>query len=461
MIELSGVSFRYGGTDHGVEAIDLDIEKGACVVLTGRSGCGKTTLTRLINGLAPSYYAGTLTGRIRIDGRDITDMPAWAVGRLVGSVFQDPKSQFFSNELTGEVAFACENYGYAQADIRRRTADAIAAMRLSAVRNRPLHVLSSGEKQRTAIASVYALRPEVLVCDEPTANLDADGISELRAVLAELKAAGYTLVIAEHRLAWLVGLADRFVYMENGRIAAIYEPGAFRDMPAPERQAKGLRNPNPMPLPDMPAPPEGGCAAALGMAALSGRIGGVPVFENLTGVFPVGKITAVTGRNGAGKTTVARVLSGLARQSGGAVLLSGQKARPAVRRQAVYYCGNDTGVQFFTPGVSEELLLKSAHTPERLDSARRLLIRMGLYADRDAHPSALSGGQKQRLAIACALFSERPILIFDEPTSGLDGGHMALIAEELRAAADRGRTVIVLTHDAELMAACCDYRFRL
>ena len=454
MIELIRASFQYENSDRGVRDISLSVKGGECVVLTGLSGCGKTTVTRLVNGLAPSYYPGVFSGSVRIDGKDISSLSTWEIGRLVGSVFQDPKSQFFSSELAGEVAFPCENYGLSTQEIRERTDAAIEALKLSHLKDRAVDVLSSGEKQRAAIASVYAMKPKVFVCDEPTANLDATGTRQLAQTLRQLKAQGFTLLLAEHRIDWLMGIADRFLYLRDGRIAAEYAP---RDLLLPEADILGMGLRSPHEGKCLPAPSVlDESPAVLKTAGLSKRIRKEVIFEDISLSVPEGGVTAITGQNGAGKTTLAQILCGLSKQTRGHILIDGKKARAAVRRREIYYCGNDTSTQFFTASVAEELLLNTGLTEENKDRARHLLKEFGLYEYRDAHPSTLSGGQKQRLAIACAIFSGRRILILDEPTSGLDGQNMRLIAERLKSEARSGRTILVITHDRELIESCCD-----
>ena len=251
---------------------------------------------------------------------------------------------------------------------------------------------------------------------------------------------------------WII--ADRFLYLRDGRIAAEYAP---RDLLLPEADILGM---------GLRSPHEGKCLptpsvldespAVLKTAGLSKRIRKEVIFEDISLSVPEGGVTAITGQNGAGKTTLAQILCGLARQTRGHILIDGKKARAAVRRREIYYCGNDTSTQFFTASVAEELLLNTGLTEENKDRARHLLKEFGLYEYRDAHPSTLSGGQKQRLAIACAIFSGRRILILDEPTSGLDGQNMRLIAERLKSEARSGRTILVITHDRELIESCCD-----
>ena len=309
------------------------------------------------------------------------------------------------------------------------------------------------------LASGYAMmcrmKPKVFVCDEPTANLDAAGTRQLAQTLRQLKEQGFTLLIAEHRIDWLMGIADRFLYLRDGRIAAEYTPEDLLLLPEADILGMGLRSshegkclPAPSVLDESPA--------VLKTAGLSKRISKEVIFEDVSLSFPEGKVTAITGQNGAGKTTLAQILCGLAKQTRGHILIDGKKARAAVRRREIYYCGNDTSTQFFTASVAEELLLNTRLTEESKSRARNLLNELGLYEYRDAHPSILSGGQKQRLAIACAIFSGRRILILDEPTSGLDGQNMRLIAERLKSEARSGRTILVITHDRELIESCCD-----
>lgn len=454
MIRLDRVTFRYEDGSHGVVDIDLHVPQGACVVLCGASGCGKTTLTRLMNGLAPRFYRGRLEGSVTVEGKKVPDTPSWKMSARVGSVFQDPKSQFFSSELPGEVAFACENLGMDQNEVRRRTDAAIADLELDYVRDRPLDALSNGEKQRVAIASVCAPAPKTLVFDEPTANLDAEGARQLARIVKRFKNEGFTQVVAEHRLAWLDGVADRYVYLENGRILAEFTPDEMRSMDDEERKRRGLRAPMPVRKPDLPLPC--GENPSMHTTELSCRRGGRIIWKDLDLHFYPGRVTAITGRNGAGKTTLGMILAGLARPNGGAVFIRGKKMRGAQRRTSVWFCSNDTGTQFFTSSVADELLLDAKPTDETIERARAALKRLGLYEFKDAHPAALSGGQRQRLAIACALLSNRDVLIFDEPTSGLDGTNMETIAHELAAAARTGRSILVITHDSEFMAACCD-----
>lgn len=456
MITLKKVSFHYKDSDAGVCDIDFSIKDGECIVLAGPSGGGKTTLTRLLNGLAPAYYPGELTGQILFNGKESVNSKSYEIGREIGSVFQDPKSQFFSSELAGEVAFACENYGMHTDEIIKRTDMAIRRFDLNCFRGHSLDVLSSGEKQRVAIASVYALHPNVYVCDEPTANLDDKGSTHLADMLQKLKKEGNTLIIAEHRLAWLAQIADRYVYIANGRMCWEKTAKQLAEMSDTERDIFGLRIVDKIELGSIQASVEN-TSPVLSAHRLSLTQNKKIIFTNQNFLLFSGQITALTGENGAGKTSLAKVLTGLTRESSGEVQLFGKRSAPSHRRKIIWYGSNDTATQFFTNSVTEELLLQSKKTPEVLERARKLLKDLGLYKFREVHPASLSGGQKQRLSIACGILSQRRILIFDEPTSGLDGINMEIIASLLKDESRKGTAILVITHDKELIQRCCNF----
>lgn len=456
MIELKHVSFQYVNSENGIYDISLSVRDGECVVLTGPSGGGKTTLTRLMNGLAPSYYEGDFDGEIYLNGTLLKEIPTWKISREIGSVFQNPKSQFFSSDLAGEVAFACENYGFPKEKIQERTDGAIAEFNLEDLRDRPLDVLSSGEKQRTAVASVYALDPHTYVCDEPTANLDEHGTAELAAALSKLKAAGNTLIIAEHRLSWLTDFADRFCYISGGKLLWEKATSEMCSLTKEERHNYGLREIQKADI-TVPLLPFNNSQPILASQGVSFKRGSKRIFENINLSLQPGQIVALTGPNGAGKTSLAMVLTGLLRESRGGIFIAGKKMSPVQRRKNIWYSSNDTGTQFFTNSVTDELLLGVISDERKLDRARALLKKLGLYAYKDCHPASLSGGQKQRLSIACGILSGRPIMILDEPTSGLDGGNMEIIADVLEEEANHGRSILVITHDTEWLNRCCSY----
>lgn len=229
-IKLTDISFSYDAGEPQLKNLSLEIKKGECVLVTGASGCGKTTLTRLINGLIPHYYEGELTGELYLNGENTQEMEDWEYGKQVGSVFQDARSQFFTSNVLDELAFASENYCQPAETINRRIDYVLQLNQMEQLKKRKLAQLSSGEKQKVAMGAVEVHFPEIFVLDEPSANLDNQDNSQLSATIKQLKQAGKTIVVADHRIHYLMDVVDRVVYMAKGEIAAQWTIDEFRQL---------------------------------------------------------------------------------------------------------------------------------------------------------------------------------------------------------------------------------------
>jgi energy-coupling factor transport system ATP-binding protein len=457
MIELRDLHFRYGRAGQearGVEGINLHIKEGEFVVLCGKSGCGKTTITRLMNGLIPHFFEGFSSGAVFVRGRDIGGQPLARTAQIVGSVFQNPRSQFFNVDTTSELAFGCENQGMPVEEIRERIAGARAAFSLDHLLDRSIFELSSGEKQRIACASVYAAGPDVFVLDEPSSNLDAPSVELLRGILEKLKSAGKTIVVSEHRLYYLCELADRFIYLEEGRITGEYSPSSLRSLGRKRIAQKGLRSPDAL-RPDHKPPPRprrGSSGETVEIKDLQCRHGKTRVLAVPSLVLRCGEITALIGHNGAGKSTFAGCFSGILKHRG-RVLLNGKALGRKERIARSYMVMQDVNHQLFTESVLEELTLNIPET--RKAGAVGILEALGLGPFADTHPLALSGGQKQRVAIAAAAIAGKGFLIYDEPTSGQDYRSMIATCDLIRGAAEEALLSLVITHDMEFILNCC------
>lgn len=462
MIEFKEVSFSYaaGEQKNSMHNINLTIGSGEMVLLCGESGCGKTTVTRLINGLIPHYYEGELYGEVLIDGKNISKLPLYETARIVGSVFQNPRSQFFNVDTTSELAFGAENMGLPSTEIQQRLHRVSREFQIEKLMGRSIFQLSGGEKQKIACASVSVSDPQVLVLDEPTSNLDDKAIEELRHLIQIWRNKGKTIIVAEHRLYFLHDLIDRAVYMKNGRISEIYSAGEFRGLSALDLEQMGLR---PLSLDGLTKEKNEAIRKDAGLD-LSGfsfcyKSSNVPAISMDRLSIPQGEIIAVIGHNGAGKSTFARCLCGLEKRVRGEIGFQKIKLNFKQRLKKCYMVMQDVNHQLFTDSVLDEVLLSMAEEDE--EKASTILEGLDLLHLKELHPMSLSGGQKQRVAIASAIASEREIIIFDEPTSGLDLRHMKEVARNLRKLAAMGKTLFVITHDPEFILSCCTHLLQI
>ena len=454
MIKIDHISFSYGEENEntgGVRDIDLNIEDGQFVVLCGESGCGKTTITRLINGLIPHYYEGQMAGEVWVNGEKVSEQPLYDTAAVVGSVFQNPRSQFFNVDTTSEITFGCENLGQPEKDIRERFAKTVRDFRLEKLMDRNIFHLSGGEKQKIACAGVSIMEPDVLVMDEPSSNLDAASILDLREILAFWKSQGKTIIVSEHRLYYLRGLADRFIYLAEGQVSRDYSAAEFEQLTEQQRSNMGLRTFALERLLPPVLPQQEKTALALHNFRFAYK-NEPETLHIMDCEIPTNRIVGIIGNNGAGKSTFSRCFCGLEKRCG-EIVWNGKKYRPKDRLNTCYMVMQEVNHQLFTESVLDEVLISMEE--ENQERAEEILNRLDLLAFKDRHPMSLSGGQKQRVAIASAIASKRSILFFDEPTSGLDYKHMKEVANVLRQVRDTGITVYVITHDLELILDCC------
>ncbi len=473
MIRLEGVSFTHAGAGSpALEDIELRVDPGEVVAVTGPSGSGKTTLTRIVNGLVPHAHGGVLSGGIEVGGGRPDRDPLFETARRVGSVFQNPRTQFFATEVLGELAFGAENAGIAPARIAREVHEALERFRLAHLADRSVFALSGGQKQLLACASVDVLRPPVLVLDEPTANLDDGAVQRIAEVVAEWKREGRAVLVAEHRIGWLLGIVDRILVMDSGRIVAALSPEEFGALTATERRRWGLRDPSASAVADLPVGPLGHRPSELAPTPDGSRTDAMTTIRDLRirhrgargpalrldrAELPGGHITAITGPNGSGKSTLARFLVGL--HGSGRVERDGIRLSARRRRATSALVMQDVGHQLFAESAQEEVELAQRRADP--GEALRILDSLDLSDCAEHHPLSLSAGQQQRLATATAIAGSRSVIVLDEPTSGLDRRRMEQVAALLLRLRAQGTEIFVTTHDREFIELAATWRVHL
>jgi len=370
------------------------------------------------------------------------------IGELAASVFQNPRSQFFTVNSSNEVAFGLENHGLPQDKIRQRVEEAFRIFHLERLKDRNVYALSSGERQLISILSAWAMDTDIFLLDEPTANLDFAATQQLKEILLALKRQGKTLLLSEHRLYYLADIADEFWVMADGEIKGKYTAAEVKAFSVERRQTLSLRTldlaeitvPEKEPLPKtVPT-----VLAVSYVRYTYGRKAG----DTLSGVsFSVREheIVGLVGANGCGKTTIGKLIAGLYRPSGGRIMRFGKPQNPKQLQKQVLFILQDAEFQFFTNSVLHELQYGHKVTPEFEQRTEALLKRMDMWDCRDRHPFSLSGGQMQRLTLMMAYLSSKPIVILDEATSYTDPENEAVIQSAL-ARLVRGKTLLVIAH---------------
>lgn len=460
MIQIENVSFNYTNKDKTLKNINLEIKSGECVLLCGESGCGKTTITKLINGLIPhfaEYYK--LEGKVTVNKNEVSHTKMYKLAKSIGSVFQNPKSQFFNLDTDSELAFGLENEGIEASQIKNQLKNTVEELKIQKLLHRNIFSLSGGEKQLLAFASVYAMNPKILVLDEPSANLDVHTIEILKNQLKNAKKNGHTIIISEHRLYFLLDLIDKVIYLKEGQVHNVYNCDDFKKISEIQRINLGLRSLRQVQI-EVPFIKKNMIDSYdFKVENLSYKYKKEEILNKVNFYAKYGDVVAIVGHNGAGKTTLCRNICGLLKKSNGDIYLEGKKLSRKNLQKLCAFVMQDVNHQLFSDSVIDECKLSCNNCSE--EKIEKFLKVFDLFNWKDSHPMALSGGQKQRLAIVTSILSNKKILVFDEPTSGLDYRHMIEVSKLIKDISKEKHIILIVTHDTEFINMTCNYCFKL
>ena len=433
MLEFRNVSFTYKNSEEKVvNNVSFKINEGECVLLTGVSGSGKSTIVHLMNGLIPALYEGELTGKIYYNNISLESIKTYDIAKDIGYVSQDPRGHFFTTNTTSELVFAMENFGISLDEMKKRYNAVVELLELEEIVDKNILYISSGERQKIAIGCSLTLIPRVIILDEPSSNLDFRMTKKLTILIEKLKNKGYTIIIAEHRIHYIQKLIDKVLIVNKGMIKEI--------------TIDDLKNTTDFPLRTLDVfnlQLENISSKNNDLLLQIDNVSYGDILLQISTSINKGDVIGLIGRNGAGKTTLLRMLTNIMNPTKGKIL---GNVKPFLVMQDMDY-------QFFTESVLSEIRFGNEGVEN--DKINNLLEELGLNKFKDKIPFELSGGQKQRLLISIAAISNVNLLMFDEPTSGLDYINMEKVSSVLKNLS-KENALIIATHDIELLSKTCN-----
>ena len=489
MIVFNDVSFTYpNAAQPALRRVSLQLHAGAFTLVVGESGTGKSTLLRCINGLVPHFSGGQLAGEVRVvigsNQLDPVRLGPEVMSQYVGFVLQDPEAQFVMDTVEDEIAFGLENRALPRSEIRVRVEEVLDLLDLEPLRARKLETLSGGERQRVAIASVLALRPQVLVLDEPTSQLDPKSAEDVLNALVRLNAdLGLTVVLSEHRLERVLPFVDMVVALSPDEVISgspsevmprielapplIQLAKALNWQPLPMTIKDGKRFSARMARPSAPSilPPvtTPNPQLLLDVRHIEFGYGSQRTLKDVSLQVRAGEVLALLGRNGSGKSTLLKSIIGLVKPRRGEIILQGQNMAQqsvAQRSQHIGYLPQDPNTLLFADTVAEELAITLRnHGVPTAEIARRVarsIEALGLADKAQRYPRDLSTGERQRVAFGAITITQPKLLLLDEPTRGLDYAAKRHLIEQFQSWRAGGAGIVLVTHDVELAAEVAD-----
>ncbi|HRY75652.1 MAG TPA: energy-coupling factor transporter ATPase [Methanoregulaceae archaeon] len=458
MIELNDVTYTYPHTvQPALDGISLSLGRGRCILVTGPSGAGKTTLCFAASGILHHEYGGKKGGSVRVDGKDVADYKSLSdLARNVGVVFDDPEAQMIFTTVEEEILSALEHRGLSASEIEERLAMIIRTAYLSELKDRSPHHLSGGQKQRVALAATLALGNDILVLDEPTSELDEHATQRIAGILSDLKAQGKTLLLVEHKYEHFRGMVDTLVVMENGAVTASGDP----DDVLKDERIRGMILPDFSTVPRA-VPVAAGVETIIDVRNLSHSYGDVEALHGISLTINKGEFIAIVGENGSGKTTLVKHFNRLLSPTSGDVIVNGKNTKDCTITELSRHVGlvfQNPDHMFFADTVRDEIAfgLKNIGMDAGEPVISAALSEAGLLGSADLYPRWLSRGERQRLAIACIVAMQPGVIVLDEPTTGLDGYEARFVIDVLKKLQEKGHTIVIITHNRDIAEHCAD-----